>query len=883
MNAKIRRWCAAAAAAAALLGGGRAEAAYSLVLTNGYGDAYRMNLMRDRGGYQAYRGVCSYKGFSLSGCSTTGEVVMLRVMATASVPEHSSIVSTTLRWGTTMYFLNDVFRWMNSTAMAGYENWYPFDMSCSVAMYVAGGGFGAAGIARRAAKELGWDGGAPDEMGAMREILAEPPAPKAKTGGYSLVMTNGYGDRYQMNLMRDRGSYQAYRGICSYRGFSLSGCSTTGEVVMLRVMASGAMPEHYSLLSTSLRWGTTTYVLNDVFRWMNSTTMAGYENWYPFDMSCSVAMYVESGGFGAAGTERGAAKAWPAAPASRRAGGRRASDPIRIGALVPLTGDLADIGSSYTSAYGKAMAEMAATPGMPAFELLVENTGADPLLAAQKLEGLYAAGVQVVVGPETSAECEGLRTLATNGAGMLLLSSSCTASSLAIPGDNLMRLTTDDTNQARELARQVAADGIDRLAMLKRSDTYGDGFGEAFRAEYERLGGRVFFDEYYPRATELFGAVATNFAAAVGAEMARTGEDGTGVLLVAFDEGVHLLEAARGFGSLEAARWYGTEGMAGNAALQTAGAAREMALLTRFSCSQPAAHTNAKYGEVAAWVEAQTGRAPRTYPMVAYDALWLAGLALRDTGGTGTVAEVRQAIRDGAAEREGATGPIEFNDADDRTGWSYEFIKVSEANGWDGTWTAAPNAPLALGPANLASNGFCARWRSAAGATNYLVDVATNAAFGEGDYVEGYRERPAGNVMRLEVGGLVPGAVHWYRVRAQNAAGAGAASAAAEADLGLAVDGDGDGMPDWEEAVAGTDPGDAESTFRVAGTAAGTVALQTAAGRRYHLQHATNLLWPAWMPVAGATGVVGTGGPLVLTNGAPESPRGFYRIGVEAP
>jgi hypothetical protein len=58
------------------------------------------------------------------------------------------------------------------------------------------------------------------------------------------------------------------------------------------------MPEHFSLLSTSMRWGTTQYVLNDLFRPLNSWVMAGYENWYPFDMSCSVAMYINSGGFG---------------------------------------------------------------------------------------------------------------------------------------------------------------------------------------------------------------------------------------------------------------------------------------------------------------------------------------------------------------------------------------------------------------------------------------------------------------------------------------------------------------------------------------------------------------------------------------------------------
>lgn len=114
---------------------------------------------------------------------------------------------------------------------------------------------------------------------------------------FSLILCNGYGDVYFLNLLRDRTTYQAYRGYVTYRGFSLSGCSTTGEVVLMRIRATSTMPEHFSLMSTSVRWGTTLYVLNDVFRYLNATTMAGYENWYPFDMSCSVAMYVSQGGW----------------------------------------------------------------------------------------------------------------------------------------------------------------------------------------------------------------------------------------------------------------------------------------------------------------------------------------------------------------------------------------------------------------------------------------------------------------------------------------------------------------------------------------------------------------------------------------------------------
>ncbi len=893
-----------------------AQAGYSLVLTNGYGDCYRMNLLRDRENYQAYRGICSYRGFSLSGCSTTGEVVMLRIKATPSFGEYSSIVSTSLRWGTTMYFLNDVFRPLCSWVSAGYENWYPFDMSCSVAMYVNSGGYSDAGIAKRMADELAPAslGEEPplDEQRIMREILAEPQAePKA----FTLVMTNGYGDCYRMNMLRNRENYEAYRGICSYRGFSLSGCSTTGEVVMLRIKATPSFGEHFSILSTSLRWGTTMYVLNDVFRPLCSWVMAGYENWYPFDMSCSVAMYIQSGGFGAAGTELAQPKAWPAVPAARRATAAKADGPIRIGALVPLSGDLADVGSSYTSAYGKALADLAEGPGMPAIELLIENTDADPLVAAMKLEALYTNGVQIVLGPESSAECEALRHMATNGAGMLLLSSSATAVPLAIPDDNLMRLTMDDSHQARELARRIAADGITNLAVLKRSDMYGDGMRDAFWGEYTNLGGTVFYSEYYPRAPELFGEVMSNFNETVAAQIAQTGAENLGVLIVAFDEGVQLLEAAAAFPALTSVRWYGTDGVAGNSALLTNAAARETARLTRFVCSQPAAYTNAKYEEVAARIRADTGhQRPLTFAVTSYDALRLAALALQQTGGTGTVAEVRQAIRAQAATYAGASSPIVFNAADDRDGGEYEFLKVSDAGAWEDIFSTAPNAPLVLAPDNLTSNRFDARWRSCAGATNYWLDVALDAEFT--NYLAGYSNASVGPACAHALEDLVPGRDYFYRVRAGNAAGISESSSLASGrpwpatyatngvplwwlaqyytDIEVIADADGlalsdtdrDGKLAWEEYVAGTEPDSVASCPNVTELVpdAGGLAFRwnSVSGRLYSLVRATNLAPAEWSAPLIAPPLAGTGGFLGYTSPVDADLGGaFYRLHIE--
>ncbi|MBU4201013.1 MAG: hypothetical protein KKG09_06845 [Verrucomicrobia bacterium] len=754
-----------------------ADKAYSLVMTNGYGDIYRMNLMRERINYQAYRGICSYRGFSLSGCSTTGEVVMLRIKENPVMPEHFSILSTSRRWGTTTYVLNDVFRPLCSWVMAGYENWYPFDMSCSVAMYINSGGFGLQGRPSYAIPDLMASSPfsimSPEDRGA----LFVPPAGQAAPKAYSLVMTNGYGDCYRMNLMRDRINYQAYRGICSYRGFSLSGCSTTGEVVMLRIKENPVMPEHFSIVSTSKRWGTTMYFLNDVFRPLNSWVMAGYENWYPFDMSCSVAMYINSGGFGL--QDR------PFRPEPVKAVSQsvpfatdNGTGTNLIGALLPLTGDLADVGLSYQSALNQALRAITNTPGMPSIRLLIEDTQTDAGIAYDKLVALRSNGCHIVLGPESSEECRILKIYA-NENDVLLISSASTATPLALPDDNLMRLAIDDSNQARELATLLAADGITDIAILSRSDIYGEGFLTSLIQEHNARGGTVFATNYCPRATDFIPETVSNMAMQVSNRSAVRGANLVGVVTILFGEGVEVLEAAAGYPALGAVRWYGSDGMAQNNTLLTTTTAAACAAKSRYVCSTFGSFTNQLYSVVADNIRVETGQdVVPNYPMSCYDGLWLVATALQQTGSTQTMATLKAAIRSVAGNYTGCTGPIVFNSADDRASGSYDFYEVDAANGayhWIDLVGKIPVAPENVTASQGAyADSIKVAWNPVSGATAYELWGAL------ADQVSSATKLADLNSTVYEVADVPVGTPCYFWVKAVNANGSSGFSSAAE-------------------------------------------------------------------------------------------------------
>ena len=77
-----------------------------------------------------------------------------------------------------------------------------------------------------------------------------------------------------------------------------------------------------------------------------------------------------------------------------------------------------------------------------------------------------------------------------------------------------------------------------------------------------------------------------------------------------------------------------------------------------------------------------------------------------------------------------------------------------------------PVAPVANAATNLACTSFTANWAVTTGATNYFLDVATDAGFTA--FVTGYNNLIVGNVTTLNVTGLTTGTTYYYHVRATN-------------------------------------------------------------------------------------------------------------------
>ena len=94
----------------------------------------------------------------------------------------------------------------------------------------------------------------------------------------------------------------------------------------------------------------------------------------------------------------------------------------------------------------------------------VRDTGGDPATALKEIQSLREAGIATVIGPQTSSEAKEVLSFADEQ-GMLVVSQSSTASTLAIPGDALFRMIP--TDQVEGVASGDLTGSIDMPWMLR--------------------------------------------------------------------------------------------------------------------------------------------------------------------------------------------------------------------------------------------------------------------------------------------------------------------------------------------------------------------------------------------------------------------------------
>ncbi len=280
------------------------------------------------------------------------------------------------------------------------------------------------------------------------------------------------------------------------------------------------------------------------------------------------------------------------------------------------------------------------------------DTKFDSATTLAQVQALRDEGTDVVLGvPFSSSVGYVMDYVNTNG--MVLVSCCSEAPSLAQP-DNVFRMSPTSVSHAPILAQHIVDSGKNSLVIIYRDDTWGAGLLDAVTASYQARGGSVIAQVAYDPGTTDFAETAAE------AETAAAGLDdtsGVGVLFIGVEKLVGLSAAASTTDTLPSLTWFDAGQNANNQNIVTDATALAFATSTGMTSIHFKEQRTDKTVEVMEHVRENLGRDPTTYAYSAYDAVWVAGMAIdRAQSATGT--DVLPHVPAVAASRtSGAIGP----------------------------------------------------------------------------------------------------------------------------------------------------------------------------------------------------------------------------------
>ncbi|MCB9527568.1 MAG: ABC transporter substrate-binding protein [bacterium] len=173
-----------------------------------------------------------------------------------------------------------------------------------------------------------------------------------------------------------------------------------------------------------------------------------------------------------------------------------ADDVVRVGMLMPTTGDLGPVGLAIERAAALAVEQINESSGIDGRRIgIIACDTATNLDQAKRLADWLIKGARVpaIIGPATSANALGVFTDVARPNGTLIISPSATSPAITDLDDDdlLWRTVPSDAAQGRAILAYLADREYDKIAMIHLDDPYGRGLRDAVQfplCEQERCG-----------------------------------------------------------------------------------------------------------------------------------------------------------------------------------------------------------------------------------------------------------------------------------------------------------------------------------------------------------------------------------------------------------
>lgn len=343
------------------------------------------------------------------------------------------------------------------------------------------------------------------------------------------------------------------------------------------------------------------------------------------------------------------------------AGSSPSAETVTFGAVLPLTGSSATIGEDQRRGIELAVEDINAAGGVDGKKLRVsvedsQGTAAGGLDAARKLVsvekvpvvlGEYASGVTIPVGSYLQAQ------------GAVHFNIGSSSPEIAKIGDFSFSTIGLDTLASKFAAQNLRDAGHKKAVLIAPNNAYGEGVANTLKSAFEKLGGTV-------ATTILFTEGQSDYRAELQrAQLASPdvyvysayGQDAAVINQQAFELG------------LSKTPWYAIYLTMCTSNSDPAVVEGQTGMDVNYTGTDGDAYVaayKAKYGEGLA----------SSFSAYAYDAVRLAAQAIED-GGSADAASIRTALANRTKAYSGVTGPIAFNDQNQRTEQPYAVLSIT--------------------------------------------------------------------------------------------------------------------------------------------------------------------------------------------------------------
>ena len=170
------------------------------------------------------------------------------------------------------------------------------------------------------------------------------------------------------------------------------------------------------------------------------------------------------------------------------------SQPIKIGAILPLTGDAAKYGKSAKEALDMAVDEINSGKGVRGskVEIIYEDDSANPTKGVSAINKLISVDhVPAVIGALPSSVTLAIAPVAENNK-VVLLSPMSSNPKISDAGDYIFRNCISDLDEGSYMAEfAINTLHIKRVAILYINNDYGTGLNDVFSKKFQELGGQI--------------------------------------------------------------------------------------------------------------------------------------------------------------------------------------------------------------------------------------------------------------------------------------------------------------------------------------------------------------------------------------------------------